>query len=45
MALEGSLAEVEGVEVETPNCTVVYSDLASNGFPHGHKVQRVTPGN
>lgn len=44
MALEDTPAEVEGIEIETPGCTVVYTDIASNGFPHGYKVKRVTPG-
>jgi hypothetical protein len=43
-ALESEYATVEGIEVETPACTVVYSDLASQGFPHGYKVKRVKPG-
>jgi len=43
MTLEDGYATVEGIEIETPNCTVVYSDLASQGFPYGYKVKRVKP--
>jgi hypothetical protein len=44
MALEDEYATVEGLEIETPDCTVVYTNLASQGFPHGYKIKRVKPG-
>lgn len=40
-ALEFSYAVVEGIEEETADCTVVYTDIASQGFPRGHLVDRV----
>jgi hypothetical protein len=33
---------VDGIEQETANCTVVYTDTINVGFPHGYKVKRWT---
>jgi flagellar capping protein FliD len=35
MCAEDHYFEVEGVVIETPNCTVVYSPDGSWAFPHG----------
>jgi hypothetical protein len=37
---EFELAEVESVEVETPDCIVIHTSLGSFGFPPDHNIKQ-----